>query len=156
MAFGRVGCFLNGCCFGLLTRNDFPLGVTFPVGSPAHEAQWALGLLDIRDMKPLPVHPVQLYQASHDLLLFLLLLWYLRRPTTPVGIGMPLLVVLYGVGRFFLEGLRGDQASTFSGLTVGQNSSLVLVAVSGTFLAFMLVKMRKGLGVGVRIPKKTI
>jgi len=34
LSFGRIGCFLNGCCFGKVT--GCPLGVRFPYGSPAY------------------------------------------------------------------------------------------------------------------------
>ncbi|MDR1924729.1 MAG: prolipoprotein diacylglyceryl transferase [Planctomycetaceae bacterium] len=37
IAIGRIGCFLNGCCFGGVC--DLPWAVTFPVGSPAHICQ---------------------------------------------------------------------------------------------------------------------
>ena len=37
LAFGRIGCFLNGCCFGKPT--DVPLAVRFPYGSPAYRSQ---------------------------------------------------------------------------------------------------------------------
>jgi phosphatidylglycerol---prolipoprotein diacylglyceryl transferase len=37
LAFGRIGCFLNGCCYGKPT--DLPWGVRFPYGSFAYESQ---------------------------------------------------------------------------------------------------------------------
>jgi len=45
LAFGRVGCFLNGCCFGDVCADRegharLPWAVTFPYGSPAHHFQW--------------------------------------------------------------------------------------------------------------------
>ena len=48
--FGRVGCFLNGCCYGRPTT--LPWGVKFPPGSFAS--------LEFGDT---PVHPSQLYNA---------------------------------------------------------------------------------------------
>jgi phosphatidylglycerol:prolipoprotein diacylglycerol transferase len=41
MAIGRLGCLLNGCCFGGVT--DVSWAITFPVGSPAHVHQAAHG-----------------------------------------------------------------------------------------------------------------
>lgn len=38
LALGRVGCFLNGCCWGGVC--DAPWAVSFPFGSPAQRAQW--------------------------------------------------------------------------------------------------------------------
>ena len=43
LGFGRMGCLLAGCCFGL--RNDGPLGLVFPGGSPASESQFKAHLL---------------------------------------------------------------------------------------------------------------
>jgi len=38
MAIGRIGCFLNGCCFGGVC--ELPWAVRFPFGSPPHRQQW--------------------------------------------------------------------------------------------------------------------
>ncbi len=145
MGFGRLGCFLNGCCFGNVCRPGFPLGAVFPVDSPAALEQQRLGLLDPGFLDPLPVHPAQLYQAAHDFLLAGLMLWYLRQPGAPRGGGIPLLFVMYGVGRFLLEGLRGDNATTFTGLTLSQNLSLVLIFGFGGLFARRLLLAKKAL-----------
>jgi phosphatidylglycerol:prolipoprotein diacylglycerol transferase len=132
MAMGRLGCFLHGCCHGKLCEE--PLGVVFPGppdGSPAHTEQWQAGLLDEASRAALPVHPAQLYQAGHDFLLFALLFLYLRRPDAPRGVGMPLLFAFYAVGRFFVDGLRGDDTRSFTGLTWGQNLSLATFMLFG-------------------------
>src|SRR5436190_1980147 len=62
--FGRVGCFLNGCCYGRPT--SLPWGVTFPPDSFAG--------LEFGNAK---VHPSQLYFAAAGLLLFAVC-WFLR------------------------------------------------------------------------------
>jgi phosphatidylglycerol:prolipoprotein diacylglycerol transferase len=141
MAFGRLGCYLNGCCFGRLCSPDFPLGVSFPATvagrEPApHRYQVDLGLIGPDDGS-LPVHPVQLYQAGHDFLLFGLLGWFLRRRNLPRGVGMPLLFMLYGIGRFFLEGLRADHDQRWFGLTISQLVSLGAVGTFGFVLIFL-------------------
>lgn len=155
MAFGRIGCYLNGCCYGGLAGEGCPLGVRFPMGSPAAQAHHADGWIFTLGQGPsLAVHPVQLYQAAHDLLLAGLLLWYLRRGGTgqgvspgparaPRGIGMPLLFLLYGIGRFTLEGLRGDNPLTFSGLTISQNISIGLGVGALLAVALILLKERR-------------
>jgi prolipoprotein diacylglyceryltransferase len=113
--------------------------VVFPADSGAQAAQWEAGLLDSPRDLPLPVHPVQLYQAGHDLLLCGLVLWYLRRPTAPRGSGIPLLFFIYGLGRFCLEALRWDNPITSTGLTISQNFSVALVLVfGGTFFALLV------------------
>jgi phosphatidylglycerol:prolipoprotein diacylglycerol transferase len=144
MGFGRMGCFLNGCCFGKVCEASYALGVRFPSESPARASHLARGLLGGHEETSLPVHPVQLYQSAHDILIFGLLYWYLRRPNTPRGVGIPLLFTLYGIGRFLLEGLRGDHSATFTGLTVSQNLSVALFLVFGGAFVYIFVKAPLG------------
>ena len=148
MAFGRIGCFLNGCCFGTVCDPAFALGVIFPKNAELENYQWRGGWIDTPLSRPLPVHPVQLYQATHDFLLFGILFWSLRRPDAPVGAGMPLLFFLYGVGRFFLEGLRGDNTPTITGLTISQNLSLALIVGFGSVFVALFARSRKKLTLG--------
>lgn len=155
MGFGRLGCFLNGCCYGDRCDPGFALGVEFPAGSPAQTAHWECGLLATSASSSLPVHPVQLYQAGHDFLMFALVFWFLRRPGTPSGAGLPLICVLYGIGRFSLEFLRADNPATWSGLTVSQNVSILIVASCLPILLWVLIFTRKELKDHSGISKKT-
>ena len=154
MAIGRLGCFLNGCCFGKVCAADYPLGVVFPLESNARASQLARGLVG-PESPALPIHPVQLYQAGHDFLMFALLLAFLRMPGTPRGAGMPLLFVLYGIGRFVLEGFRGDHDLTGTGLTLSQNLSVALFVAFGCLLLILLVKVPFGVKGPGRILEKT-
>ena len=155
MAAGRLGCFLNGCCYGKVCGPDYPLGVVFPRDSNVGTSQLTNGLVSRESAALLPVHPVQLYQAGHDFLMFALLLVYLRTPGAPKGAGMPLLFVLYGIGRFVLEGLRGDHALTGTGLTLSQNVSIALFVAFGALLVFLLLKVPFGVTGSRRILEKT-
>ncbi len=85
--FGRIGCFLNGCCYG---RVDAAHGIVFPA---------------IGDGQP---HlPTQLYEAGFTLALALFLVWFKKRRHY-AGQVFWAYVALYATGRFFLEFLRGD------------------------------------------------
>jgi phosphatidylglycerol:prolipoprotein diacylglycerol transferase len=54
LGFGRIGCFLNGCCYG--ARCEDPWAVTFPYGSYAYEDEYAHGEIhppdDLKDVNP--------------------------------------------------------------------------------------------------------
>ncbi len=124
-AFGRIGCFLNGCCYGLVT--DVPLAM------PASLAD------------DLPRHPVQLYAALGAIIIFFIL--KKMRPLRPfVGFVTVSLFALYGLLRFTTEFFRQEEA-VFLGLTSAQLFSLGLIIVSLLLLAaiyYIFPDSRKG------------
>jgi len=123
-ALGRVGCFLNGCCFG--ARTDLPLAVCFPAGSPPWVRHVDQGLLSPSSAWSLAVHPTQLYAALDGLVLLGLLTWFYpgRRRDGEV---MALLMVAYPILRFVNESLRADEPAVVAGLTAAQAISVGLL-----------------------------
>ena len=112
-AIGRVGCFMNGCCFG----------------KPS-EVAWACYMADADR------HPAQLYEAGFNLALFVVLLaTYLRRKKD--GSILALYMILYPIGRFFIEFLRGDTRQTVGPITTAQALSIALFLI-GCVLWFAL------------------
>ena len=109
--FGRVGCFLNGCCFGRAT--DFWWGIA-PL--PGSDLALRAGTM--------PLHPVQLLEAGENFLLCLLYCWMLRH--TKRGTVMASFLIFYGILRFFNEMLRGDNVLYFN-LTPAQWIGLLLI-----------------------------
>lgn len=101
---GRIGCFLNGCCYGKPT--DIFLGVYFPG-------------------KIFKVHPAQLYSAAGLFIIFLILTSSYKKRRSD-GTVFLLYLILYSVFRFFIEMLRGDTNQLVFGLTLFQCLSLVL------------------------------
>jgi phosphatidylglycerol:prolipoprotein diacylglycerol transferase len=91
--FGRIGCFLAGCCYGLPA--DTPWSVVFT--SPVCQA----------DPLNTPLHPSQLYEASYIFLVMVVLL-VLRRRKKFYGQLFLVYLLLYAIGRFGLEYFRGD------------------------------------------------
>ena len=61
LAWGRMGCFLAGCCFGKVS--DVAWATSFPRMSPASEAHFRAGILRSEGLPSLPVHPTQLYES---------------------------------------------------------------------------------------------
>lgn len=119
----RLGCFLNGCCFGRVT--DSVLGLTFPKESPAFVWQLFHGLVDMRSPRSLPVHPVQIYSMAFGLGLYCLgrVLQTAKRFD-----GQVLLIVLlaYFFGTFSLELFRAVP-STINMLTTAISGVIVVV-----------------------------
>jgi phosphatidylglycerol:prolipoprotein diacylglycerol transferase len=125
VAVGRLGCFLNGCCYGDFCSSPW-LGVRFPKGSPPWLAERAQGLLPPDAPWSLPLHPTQLYSAADGLLLFavLTLFYPLRRRDGEV---VGLLMLTYPVSRFLIERLRNDETPVLGWMTVAQVVSLLLL-----------------------------
>ena len=133
-AIGRIGCFLNGCCFG----KEVSWGIYFP----AYHAR---------------LHPTQLYESASLLLIFFILKNYQKvsntptnsflsvdsskfkeinrqkqncRGTKPPGKVFVLYLILASLERFVVEFFRADHTTTFLGLSIFQGLSLVVVAVA--------------------------
>jgi phosphatidylglycerol:prolipoprotein diacylglycerol transferase len=162
LAFGRIGCFMAGCCWGdvcigpneapiiaardsewqvrtfpLVSPAGFPLAVRFPNDAGAFEQHRKLGLIDETAIRSRPVHPVQLYEAGLALALCLFLhSWFQKRHWS--GQVFCLLILNYAVIRFAMEFLRADNPPIYLGLTLSQVISLVLGAG-----AVCLIAMKK-------------
>ena len=152
MGFGRIGCLLNGCCYGRPCGEGFPLGIIYPsINNPASETpnspafldQLRTGIVTESDPFAIPVYPTQLFEAGYDFIACAALAWYLRGQV-PRAIGFPLIFMVYGIGRFCLEFLRGDNPATPTSLTISQNVSLGLVAISGGLFILLYRKGLKG------------
>ena len=112
-AIGRIGCFLNGCCYG----KSVAWGIYFPV----HEAH---------------LHPTQLY-ASALLLIIYVLLKKFQKVGLPAGAVFSLYLMLASVKRIGVEFFRADHEALFWGLSVFQWVSIG-VFISGAILWFYL------------------
>lgn len=122
--FGRVGCFLAGCCYGLPTSS--PLGVVFPVGSGAPAG--------------IPLWPVQLFSAVGDWLIAAVLLWIAKKDRAPGGVTTAYLL-LYGVGRFLIEFLRDDERGAVGIFSTSQFISFFFVAAAAVL--FFICKKKE-------------
>jgi len=108
--FGRIGCFLAGCCYGKAT--DSVCGVIFPSGgAPA-----------------VPVWPTQLFSSAGDFLLALVLALYDRREHARGNTGS-MYLILYGVGRFLIEFMRDDPRGNVGFFSTSQFISLFMVPI---------------------------
>ena len=152
LAFGRIGCFLVGCCWGDICGNpphlqhlgpdtrqqiqtlpalcseNFPLAVRFPPNTGAYEQHEALGLISHNAERSLPVHPVQLYEAALAFALCAFLHRAFRRRQADGQIAL-LFGINYGLIRFSLELFRADSQPSYWGhFTVSQCISLTFIS----------------------------
>lgn len=125
-AIGRLGCLLSGDSYGRPT--DLLWAVTFT--DPA-----ALALLGV------PLHPVQLYEAALDLVLFGAL-WVLRKRTVFPGQLFLVYVAGYGLIRLLTEVFRGDRVELGFGLSLLQGASLALLAIALVVFRWRLAARR--------------
>lgn len=117
-AFGRIGCFFAGCCYGKPTDSIF--GVQFP---GAYFEQ--LG----------KVHPTQLYEAAFLFVLFGVLTWLLLKKKFQYT--MTVYLASYGVFRFLIEFLRYDDRGQL-GKLLSPSQTMSLVFLGLAVLAFFL------------------
>ena len=134
--FGRFGCFLNGCCHGRISESC--LAVTFPAHSPAWILQWDAGRIPDTAGRSLPVLPTQLFEAGANLLLFVLLYRLYRRTPNRRGLVTAVYLMGYGVIRFLVEPLRGDQRMNVGFWSIGQFISVLLFTAGACLLAWRL------------------
>lgn len=88
IAIARIGCFLNGCCFGKST--SLPWGVNFPELSQAHQYQLSHGIGSFFGVTA--VHPTQLYEALAALIGSLMAAYFIRKKV-PTGFA----ILLFGL-----------------------------------------------------------
>jgi len=114
-AFGRLGCFCAGCCYG--RQMDPPWGVHFTSGLGGSNPE-------------LTYFPSQLLEAGFNLLILLpVLIVFSRRQRKPGQI-VGLYFVCYGVFRFVNEYFRGDEIrGIFGGVSTSQWISLALIPI---------------------------
>jgi phosphatidylglycerol---prolipoprotein diacylglyceryl transferase len=157
LGFGRIGCFLNGCCYG--EQCTLPWAVRFPYYSNAYLDQNSSGKLSVplelqnmgNPMGPdlpivagnarlaalaassyaLPVHPTELYSSFTGFLLAALLIAYLGLPHID-GRVFALMLMLEGVARYILEMIRVEPTIVtvpWRGQSYGLSISMVLALV---------------------------
>lgn len=132
-AFGRLGCFFFGCCWGKVS--DSCLAVSFPAHSPAWYSQVTAGRIPAVASRSLPVLPTQLFESAALFALFGLLYFLYRRYRAWTAATY---LVGYGVLRFLLEFLRDDDRPVWGGLSSAQNFSFLLIAAGIAFFIWTI------------------
>lgn len=128
-AIGRWGCFFAGCCYGVKT------------GVP-----WAIVFTDPNSLAPLgiPLHPTQIYLSLNAVVIFSILMWLSKRKSFDGQI-IWAYGVLYSIGRFLIEYLRGDDRgyAIESLFSTSQFIGIIFFGIS-VFMLFNMSKNRTG------------
>jgi phosphatidylglycerol---prolipoprotein diacylglyceryl transferase len=137
IAIGRIGCFLNGCCYG--DACSLPWAVYFPKHSPPWDSEVARNLISPSAGHSLPLHPTQLYSAIDGLIIMTLLLAYfpIRKRDGEV---MGLLMLTYPITRFLIEQLRSDEGISAAGMTISQ---LISIGIFVMGIVYWVVNSRR-------------
>ncbi|MDN5294024.1 MAG: phosphatidylglycerol---prolipoprotein diacylglyceryl transferase [Eubacteriales bacterium] len=115
----RIGCFLNGCCYGKVTSPRW--GVIFPAVDNFYR------------------YPTQLYSSAFGFLLFFFLLWWEKRKKFPGQVFLTFLI-LYGAGRAVIEAFR-DNLRVWGPVTISQLISFLLIPAG--IIAYVYLKKQK-------------
>ncbi len=128
IAIGRIGCLLNGCCFGVPT--DLPWGVTFPEDS-----------LPALIYGTVPLHPTQLYSAGYGLILFIGLHYLLRHKRFD-GQVLAVLFIIESVFRIAIEQVRfyePEMLLNFGRATFTYNHLIAAALFVGGMILYIMV-----------------
>ncbi|HEY9508660.1 MAG TPA: prolipoprotein diacylglyceryl transferase [Verrucomicrobiae bacterium] len=128
--FGRIGCLLNGCCYGRAC--SLPWAVTYPAG---HETHPFNGIAT-------PVHPTQIYDSLMNVVLYVGLAWLFRRKKFD-GQVFAAYLIGYSITRSIAESFRGDYSDLHihDGLTPAHLISIGIFII-GIALFVVLRRMR--------------
>ncbi len=117
--FGRIGCFFAGCCYGRQTDSWFHIIYTHSDFAPNH----------------VPLIPTQLISSAGNFLIAGFLIWYSTKAKKDGAVGV-MYMILYSMGRFFIEIFRNDFRGAWGGLSTSQ---LISIAVFLLGLCLMVV-----------------
>lgn len=158
-ALGRIGCFLNGCCYGKLAGDSF-LGVKFPkvvnivndtthsffeniIGSPPFLDHLHHGLVTENDTYSLPVYPTQLFSSLINFLIFVFLIFLFKKRRFDGQIWW-MHTMIYAVGRFSIEFMRGDNPLIPPlNFTLSQYIAIFLFLVGLFMYIYLCTKQKK-------------
>ena len=140
LMLGRLGCWLNGCCYGRFSNQawafpqDHSLHLT--IAEEGHLRWVQEASLSLRMDDPIPLglsrHPTQIYEALVAAVLWLILK---ALPIKPAGLRTACLLLLYGGWRVVNEGLRGDNPELWlAGWTASRWFSLCIMIIGLVWL----------------------
>ena len=136
-AIARIGCFLNGCCYGVISEN---YGIKYPSLNmpPAYSQHLKDGLIASGSTCSLPVIPTQIYSSLYGLLIFFIIL-RLQKNKKYDGYLFFNFLILYSVARFVIEFFRfyENGIMIFNLLTITQIVCIVMIVFAFFMMRFL-------------------
>jgi phosphatidylglycerol:prolipoprotein diacylglycerol transferase len=120
--FGRLGCFMAGCCFGCPTKSFF--GVTYPIDSLPYNHYHAL----------IKIHPTQLYECAFLIFLFLVFILFKTKNQ------FYFYIISYSIFRFNIEFIRADDRGIILNQNIFSPSQLISVLTLIIFTTIIVTK----------------
>lgn len=128
----RIGCFLNGCCYG--TPTSVSWAMIFPPESAAGY-----------HFTNIPIHPAQLYSSAYGLVIFVVLL-LVERWKKFDGFLLYVFLILYGISRFTVDLFRYYEESmvlfTFGNTPISLNQGISFLMILGGSLLIIYNLLR--------------
>lgn len=135
LGFGRLGCLLNGCCYG--DHCVLPWAITFPVDSVPYIALLSMGFITPEATASLPLHPTQIYSSLGGFL-FAYVTSVVFEHRRKVGEVLAVGTLLYPINRFLIEFLRGDEFTQFdTGFTISQLVSMGMFVLALAYIIWL-------------------
>lgn len=128
-AIGRIACLLNGDAFGSPTGTEF--GLVYPEGTMAYDEYGSQ-----------PLWPAEVWEGQWDFIVFAILITMKNRKW-PQGFLFLSYNLMYAIGRFMLEYLRGDSARYAWNWTAGQWTSGIVVLVSLILMLYLTLRYKR-------------
>lgn len=145
-SIGRWGNFVNCEAFGGYSDGLLAMRLNVEKVNPSmiSEQLWEKRIVE-NGMTYIQVHPTFLYESLWNLMVLILLLIY-RRHKKFDGEVFFLYLLGYGIGRFWIEGMRTDQLILFgTGIPVSQALALILVVLSAAVIAVKRIRLKRSL-----------
>jgi len=139
---GRFGCFSAGCCYGKPTNHFWGVTFTNPLAKLVSDTPLGVRL-----------EPTQLIEAAAEFINFVFLMWLLKRKKFD-GQVFAAFIMLYGIERFLIEFLRGDDGRgvVFGGLMSGTQLIAICLVLGGGLIWWL--KSGSSLSVPAPIPSQ--
>jgi len=120
MSIGRLGCLMQGCCYG-------------------KESSISWGII-ISSLNNSLRHPTQIYMSLYNFIIFLISLYLLKKKNIFIGFTGLVSIILYTIFRFIVEYYRADYRGNFIFLSISQYISIIIFTIS---LSLLFIKLKK-------------